>query len=121
MIYCKEVCDAVCRFIAEGYCLRQIGKVKGLPSKATIMRWLNDPKKIYFLDAYRRAKELHVMIAGDKLMDLVESGYPFSCLGRETFRISNMRFRKHDHPRTQHDAIFEAVHREMARRLEANQ
>jgi hypothetical protein len=121
MVYCKEVCDVVCRLIAEGFCLRQIEKAKGLPAKSTIMRWLNDPRKIYFLDAYRRAKELQRWFESDKLMDLVQSGYPFSCLGRESFRVSNMLLRQHDHPRSQHKAMFEAIYREQARRLEAGE
>jgi hypothetical protein len=121
MIYSKPICKLICRLTVEGYCLRQLGRIKGLPSKATLMRWLNDPRKIAFKDDYRRAKETQHLFLCDELFYEVECGVNYRSLGREAGRISKLHLKKHAKPRTQLEALYEALHREKAKRLEAEQ
>jgi hypothetical protein len=111
MMYYKPVCDMICQLTIKGYCLRQIGRIKGLPTKATILRWLNDPRKISFKDDYRIAKEIQHYILCDDLMDLTNKGVNFRNLGREGGRISKLHLKRHAKPRNWIDAALEDCYR----------
>ena len=113
MIYCKEVAQKICELIIEGNNLRQINKVSGLPSKATIMRWLNDRRKTEFQEQYRNAKWVQNMILGEYAMELCEKGYHYKSLGSLGARISKLVLKKHHTPRkvTIWDRIIEEQER----------
>ena len=49
-----ENAKAVCDLIASGNSLRQIGKIKGMPSKPAIVEWLNEDET--FAAQYARAR-----------------------------------------------------------------
>jgi hypothetical protein len=112
MIYCKEVADVVCELVIDGYDLRQIGAVKGLPSKATLCRWLKDGRKIYFLDAYRRAKEIQHIIFADKVVDLAMQ-YGHRALGQLGGRVHKLHLRRNARARDWVDYQLEECHRLM--------
>jgi len=107
MIYSKAVVDIVCELIVEGHSLRMIGKVKGLPSKATLMRWLNDPRKIAFLDAYRRAKQVQHCVVVEDLLDLVDSGWHYKSLGRLGGRVHKLHLKSNARPANALEAELE--------------
>lgn len=50
--YSNVLADKICSRIAEGESLRAICLGKGMPSKATVMRWLDDGTHPYLRDSY---------------------------------------------------------------------
>ena len=114
MVYCKGISEVVCDLIVDGYCLRAIGAVKGLPSKATIMRWLNDRRKTEFHESYRRAKEVQRWALGDEYMDYCQQGYSPRSLGALGDRIGKLALKKHHTPRKL--TLLEKLEEEIKRR-----
>lgn len=55
--YTKQVGDAICERIANGESLRKICQDKGMPTKTTVFRWLEDDNNQAFRDQYARARE----------------------------------------------------------------
>lgn len=75
--FTQELADAVCRLIGRGWSLREIGEVDGLPSKPTIMRWLEDADDHdaseglrLFRDQYARARMRYADAVFDETMEL---------------------------------------------------
>jgi hypothetical protein len=99
MLYCKEITGIICNLIVDGHSLRAIGKIKGLPSKPTIMRWLTDRRKIDFLDDYRRAKEVQHIIYVDRLMGAVGDGIHYRSLGQAGGRVHKLHLKTNANPR----------------------
>ena len=53
--YTFEVSEEICRQMAEGKGLRQICAQEEMPSRPTVLRWIEDNKS--FRDRYARARE----------------------------------------------------------------
>jgi hypothetical protein len=115
MLYSKEITTRICALIIDGHSLRVVGKVKGLPSKPTILRWLADPRKIAFKDAYRRAKEVQGIIYAEYVIELAEQ-YGYRSLGQIGSRVHKLYLKQNDEPRGKYAAHLEECHREQARR-----
>ncbi len=71
-IYTSELGTKICLLISEGYSLRAIAKVSGMPCKATIMNWcISQPD---FLDQYTRAKEQQAEAFNEDLIEIADDG-----------------------------------------------
>lgn len=93
--YSDETADEICRRIAEGQGLREIGRAEGMPSKTTVMRWLADETRegwARFRDRYAQARmeqadhyaEEILEIADDATNDWMERRQ-----GEETVEVVN--------------------------------
>ena len=98
MVYSPPIIRIICDLIVAGHSLRAICAIHGLPGKATVMRWLKDPRKIAFLDAYRRAKSVQAIMIADQLRYMVECGAHFSSLGQWGGRPHKMWLKTNDAP-----------------------
>ncbi len=69
-IYTEELADAICERISSGESLRRILKDEGMPSIATVMRWLlNIPE---FDNKYARARQLQAEVWADEMIDIAD-------------------------------------------------
>lgn len=67
--FTQEIAEAICGRIACGESLRKVCERTGMPSLATVMRWLADPARAQFREQYVCAREAQA----DKLVeDLLE-------------------------------------------------
>lgn len=74
MAFAEDVRLEVLEHITEGKSLRAIGKIKGMPSKATIMRWLNEDEE--FQDQYARAKEEQADVLFEDVLEIADMATP---------------------------------------------
>lgn len=65
-----EITEEICLLIAEGFTLRHIESVPGMPSKPTIMRWCINNKS--FRDHYARAKKLQTEAFNEEIIDIAD-------------------------------------------------
>lgn len=69
-IYTEEIADTICERISAGESLRRILKTEGMPSMATVMRWLlNIPD---FDSKYARARQLQAEVWADEMIDIAD-------------------------------------------------
>jgi hypothetical protein len=69
-IYTEELADAICERLCMGESLRRITKDEGMPSIATVMRWLlNIPE---FDNKYARARQLQAEVWADEMIDIAD-------------------------------------------------
>lgn len=69
-IYTEEIADIICERISGGESLRRILKDEGMPSIATVMRWvLNIPE---FDNKYARARQLQAEVWADEMIDIAD-------------------------------------------------
>ena len=98
MLYCPEVIKVMCKMIVASHSLRVIGKQKGLPSKATILRWLVDERKIEFRDAYRRAKQVQHWVIADQIHEAFEDGQYLVIQGQWGGRVHKLHLKSNARP-----------------------
>lgn len=55
--FTQEIADQICQGLANGESLRSICDSEKMPDRATVFRWLSDPKYAGFCDQYARARE----------------------------------------------------------------
>ena len=70
--YTPELAAKICRRLAEGETLRSICRDKGMPDKATILRWLADKKKADFRDQYALAREMQADALFDEALEIAD-------------------------------------------------
>lgn len=70
--YTPELALTVCTYIAEGLSLRDIQAIDGMPTKTTIMRWLQAFPE--FRDQYARACELRTEAHADEILAIADDG-----------------------------------------------
>jgi hypothetical protein len=70
--YTPELADRMCELLAEGVSLRTVCKGEGMPSKATVFRWL----RVYpeFLENYSRAKQESADALVEEILDIADDG-----------------------------------------------
>ena len=68
----QDMAPQVCRLIAEGLSLRQIGATEGMPSMTTIMRWAFE--KPEFREQYARAREMQAERFADEILEISDDG-----------------------------------------------
>ncbi len=64
--YNDQIADVICERIADGESLRAICACEGMPSKATVFRWLGKHKE--FQDQYARARDEQAESFADELV-----------------------------------------------------
>lgn len=70
----KQLFDKVCAHIADGKSLRQIAKMKGMPTASTVSEWLN--KYDGWPEQYARAKEQQADAIFDECLAIADSADP---------------------------------------------
>ena len=71
-IYSDELATKICRFVAEGHSLRQIGDLPQMPHKRTIKRWLSE--NLAFQQQYARAKEEMAEHFAEEILEIADDG-----------------------------------------------
>lgn len=74
MAFAEDVRLEVLEHIAEGKSLRAIEAMRGMPSKTTVMRWLNDDEE--FRDQYARAKDEQADVLFEDVLDIADNATP---------------------------------------------
>lgn len=70
--YSTEIADKICERLAEGDSLRTICDEEGMPSKATVFRWL--AKHPEFETVYARAREVQAEVLADEITTIADDG-----------------------------------------------
>lgn len=65
--YTPELADRICALIEQGNSLVEICRMKGMPDRSTVNRWLD--KHQYFATAIARAREEQAEFMDDKILD----------------------------------------------------
>ena len=73
-MFADDVRLEVLDLIAQGHSLRAIGAMKGMPSKATVMRWLNEDEG--FQDQYARAKDEQADVFFEDVLSIADLATP---------------------------------------------
>lgn len=71
-MYTPEVGNIICLRIAEGESLRSICLDDGMPTKTTVMRWLQEEDKTDFRDQYTRARESQAEHYLDEIIEIAD-------------------------------------------------
>lgn len=72
--YNKEVCDEICLRLSNGQSLLQICRDEKMPTRNTVVNWLNDDGKIEFFHKYARAREMQAELLFDEMLDISDDG-----------------------------------------------
>ena len=76
--FTKKLTTEICQKICEGFTLRQIAALEGMPEKTTILRWLNeaeeDEAKRVFYDQYARAMRIRADLWGEEIIEIADDG-----------------------------------------------
>lgn len=70
--YTQEMADQICEELAEGVSLRSVCKSEGMPSKATVFRWLRTHPE--FAENYTRAKQESADALVEEILDISDDG-----------------------------------------------
>lgn len=72
----KELGEEICSKIAEGYTLRQLEKLEGMPCKAIILRWAvsNNEEIKWFVDQYEKALATRAEVWAEEILDISDDG-----------------------------------------------
>jgi hypothetical protein len=71
-IYSDELATKICRLVAEGFSLRQIGDLPQMPHKRTVKRWLAE--KPSFQERYAQAKEEMAEHFAEEILEIADDG-----------------------------------------------
>jgi hypothetical protein len=71
-IYSDELASKICRYVAEGYSLRQIGDLPQMPHKRTVKRWLAENPT--FQERYAQAKEEMAEHFAEEILEIADDG-----------------------------------------------
>jgi len=72
VMYSQDIADAICEQIADGKSLRAICEQEGMPTRATVFRWLGDERFILFRDRYARAREAQADVLFDEIKEIAD-------------------------------------------------
>lgn len=70
--YTQEKADAICELLSQGISLRSVCKEEGMPSGATVFKWMRDNEM--FLKQYARAKEESADAMSEEILDISDNG-----------------------------------------------
>lgn len=70
--YTDKIAAEICDRMANGQSLRRVCSDPIMPSKATVMNWLNDEARKSFLDQYVRARELLADFYAEDTIDIAD-------------------------------------------------
>jgi hypothetical protein len=71
-IYSDELATKICRLVAEGFSLRQIGDLPQMPHKRTVKRWLAENPT--FQERYAQAKEEMAEHFAEEMLEIADDG-----------------------------------------------
>lgn len=71
-VYSDLVAGKLCAYIADGMSLRNVCKQPGMPSTATVMRWLADDSKVAFREQYACAREAQADLLAEQILDIAD-------------------------------------------------
>lgn len=71
-VYSDLVAAKLCAYIADGMSLRNVCKQPGMPSTATVMRWLADDSKAAFREQYARAREAQADLLAEEILSIAD-------------------------------------------------
>lgn len=72
-VYTPLLAAAICERLMQGESLRSICLDEDMPDKATVCRWLANPKKhAKFCDQYARAREIQAEMMADDIIDIAD-------------------------------------------------
>ncbi len=70
--YTQEKADKICEMLSEGMSLRSVCKEEGMPSAATVFKWMREHED--FLKQYTRAKEESADAMAEECLDIADDG-----------------------------------------------
>lgn len=70
--YNAKITESICERLSLGESLREICSSEDMPSKTTVMRWLN--AKPEFRDQYARAREAQAEHWADEIIEIADDG-----------------------------------------------
>ncbi len=70
--YSKTLAAKICARLAEGESLRSICRSPDMPSRPTVMAWLD--KHPEFFDRYARARDIGYELLADEILDIADDG-----------------------------------------------
>lgn len=73
-IFSQELADQICNYIAEGYSLRQIEELEGMPCKTQILKWATDSDKSDFTNQYAQAMQRRTEYWAEEILDICDDG-----------------------------------------------
>ena len=68
--FTQETANAICESIAQGESLRKLCAVKGMPTMATICKWLSETPS--FSEQYARARERQAEHEAERLLEIAD-------------------------------------------------
>jgi hypothetical protein len=103
--FSDDVALRVCGYLAEGYSLRRIERVEGMPTKAGVLKWLLEGEaykaagelehpKAKFVDQYARAREVQADCLADEIIEISDdSSYDLATdeNGREIVNMNHIQ------------------------------
>ena len=72
-IYTEAMALEVCNHIASGISLRSIEQMPGMPSRASVLKWVLEDRQ-GFASIYARARELQLECEADEIVDIADDG-----------------------------------------------
>lgn len=69
--YTEELADEICNLLIEGQSMVKICEREGMPSRATVLRWM--AKDADFATKCARARELQADLMDDKILDTADA------------------------------------------------
>lgn len=72
--FTQEIADRICNELADARSLRSICIDEGMPSQATVFRWLADDRYVNFREQYARARESQADAIFDEILDIADDG-----------------------------------------------
>lgn len=73
-LYSQALVDDICLRISAGETLVAICRTPGYPDRTTVMRWLADPKRKDFYDAYTKARIEQLDMWAEEIVEIAEDG-----------------------------------------------
>lgn len=72
-VYSDKTAAQLCEYIADGKSLRTACAMPGMPSTATVMRWLSDERP-EFREQYARAREAQADLLAEQILQIADDG-----------------------------------------------
>lgn len=89
--YMPEVAHDICAKLAEGESLRSVCNRQGMPSKATVFRWLSE--YVEFRDQYAKATEQRADALFEEMLEIADDVLPDSAeVAKAKLRIDTRKW-----------------------------
>lgn len=68
--YTQETADRICELLASGESLRRVCMLEGMPTRVTVMNWMDDHPDFYA--KYARARDIGLDERADRMQETIE-------------------------------------------------